>query len=227
MTTTAKQHPTETQSTAFAQPEISKPSGIEQPIGAGWASSLRWLHLYLSLFSFAALFFFAITGVTLNHADWFSGNQPHTTQIKGKLNPDWVKPVTAGSVARLEIVEYLRRTHGINGALSDFRVEDSQCTVSFKGPGYAADTFINRETGTYEMNETRLGLVAIINDLHKGRDTGRVWFWFIDVAAIVICLMSITGLALVFYIRRRRVSGLLVTLLGAAACYLLYAFWVP
>jgi len=27
----------------------------------------------------------------------------------------------------------------------------------------------------YELTETRNGLIAAINDLHKGRDTGRAW----------------------------------------------------
>jgi uncharacterized protein len=34
-----------------------------------WA---RWSHIYLSMVSFAILFFFAATGLTLNHQDWFA-----------------------------------------------------------------------------------------------------------------------------------------------------------
>ncbi|MEI7732579.1 MAG: PepSY-associated TM helix domain-containing protein [Verrucomicrobiota bacterium] len=200
---------------------------MSKPASTGLAAFLRWLHLYLSLFSFAALFFFAVTGVTLNHADWFYGDKQQTVQCKGQLNVRWVKPAESSNVARLEIVEFLRRTHSVKGALSDFRVEDSQCTVSFKGPGYAADTFINRDTGTYELNETRMGFTAIINDLHKGRDTGRVWSWMIDVSAILMCLVSLTGLVLVVFLKRRRAAGLAVAVVGTIICYLLYAWWVP
>ena len=35
------------------------------------AIAARWLHIYLSMVSFAILFFFAVTGITLNHAEWF------------------------------------------------------------------------------------------------------------------------------------------------------------
>jgi uncharacterized protein len=37
----------------------------------------RWLHIYLSMASFGILFFFAITGLTLNHVEWFT-RQQHT-----------------------------------------------------------------------------------------------------------------------------------------------------
>ena len=32
---------------------------------------MRWLHIYLSVFSLAAILFFSVTGITLNHPDWF------------------------------------------------------------------------------------------------------------------------------------------------------------
>ena len=60
----------------------------------------------------------------------------------------------------------------IRGALAEFRVDDTECTVSFKGPGYSADAFIDRESGQYTLTEFDHGLIAVINDLHKGRDTG-------------------------------------------------------
>jgi len=47
-------------------------------------------------------------------------------------------------------------------------------------PGYTADVFLDRATGTYDSTETRMGFVALMNDLHKGRDSGRVWSWVID-----------------------------------------------
>jgi hypothetical protein len=48
------------------------------------AALSRWLHIYLSMASFAILLFFAVTGLTLNHAERFSA-QPRATQIKGKM----------------------------------------------------------------------------------------------------------------------------------------------
>jgi uncharacterized protein len=192
-----------------------------------FAGSFRWLHIYLSMVSFAILFFFAVTGITLNHTEWFDDGQPHTTLSKGTLNLSWLKPPNVATVAKLEIVEHLRSTHGIKGALSEFTVDELQCMLSFRGPGYTADVAINRETGEYELTETMMGFVAIINDLHKGRDTGTAWSWLIDASALLMVFVSVSGMVLIFYIKRRRLSGLLAATLGGLACYLIYRFLVP
>jgi uncharacterized protein len=192
-----------------------------------FAASFRWLHIYLSMVSFVILFFFAATGITLNHVEWFGGAMPHTSLSKGNVNVDWVKTPNAATVARLEIVEQLRKTHGVKGALSDFTVNEMQCMLSFRGPGYTADVTLNRETGAYELTETRMGFVAIINDLHKGRDTGMAWSWLIDASAVLMIFVSITGMTLIFYIKRRRFSGLVAAVVGGLACYLIYRLFVP
>ena len=190
------------------------------------ASVSRWLHIYLSMVSFVIVFFFAVTGLTLNHATWFEGNE-QTADHKGKLTPTWVNTTDTAKVAKLAIVEFLRNTHGIKGAVSDFRIEDDQCSIAFKGPGYSADAFVTRETGEYELSETRLGLVAVMNDLHKGRDSGSGWSWVIDVSAVLMSLVSLTGIVLILFLKRKRVSGLVIALVGAIICYAIYAIFVP
>jgi hypothetical protein len=186
----------------------------------------RWLHIYLSMVSFAILFFFAVTGITLNHQDWFNGSV-RTVQVHGKVDPKWVKTADAKSVSRLELVELLRSKHGVKSALSDFRVDDAQVAVSFKGPGYSADAFVERESGSYELTETRQGLAAVLNDLHKGRDTGKAWAWIIDISAVLMTLVSVTGLVLIFFLQKRRLSGLLAVGIGALLCMVVYWIWVP
>ncbi len=117
--------------------------------------------------------------------------------------------------------------HAIKGALTDFRVEETECLVSFKGPGYAADAFIDRESGHYRISETYHGLVAVINDLHKGRDTGPVWSVVIDVSAILMTVVSLTGLVLLFYLKLKRVTGVIVALAGTVIVILLLRYGVP
>ncbi len=186
------------------------------------AKTARWLHIYLSMASFAILFFFAVTGLTLNHAEWFGG-QPKLVQHRGSVDPKWL----GATVQKLEIVEHLRQADGIRSALSDFRIDDAQCTVSFKGPGYTADAFFDRATGKYELTETRMGFVAVINDLHKGRDSGKAWSWMIDASAVLMTLVSLSGMLLIFFLQKRLSSGLLTAAAGALACYLVYRIWVP
>jgi hypothetical protein len=186
----------------------------------------RWLHIYLSMVSFAILFFFAATGLTVNHPEWFTGQQK-TAVSKGTMTHEWVRPAAGKEVAKLEIVEQLRKVNGVKSALSDFRADDSQLAVSFKGPGYTADAFIDRDSGNYELTETRMGWGAVINDLHKGRDAGGAWKVLIDVCAVLMTLVSLTGLALIFFLAKRRFSGLVAAVVGAVVCYAIYLAFVP
>ncbi len=176
----------------------------------------RWLHIYLSMFSFAALLFFSVTGITLNHPAWIN-IQPKVERFSGKMDPSWLAPGDSMSVARLEIVEHLRNSHKIKARLTDFRAEDTECSLSFNGPGYAADVFIDRSTGSYELTITSAGYVAILNDIHKGRDTGSGWAIIIDISAILMIVVSLTGFLMIFFLSKKKVNGLLIASLGALA----------
>ena len=184
------------------------------------ATWTRWLHIYLSMFSFAALLFFAITGITLNHTSWIEGKQK-VEQFKGELNPAWVHKDSA-HINELQVVEYFRNNHQVKASLSDFRTDENECTVSFKGPGYNADGFIDRTNGKYEITITKSGWIAVINDLHKGRDTGATWAWLIDAAAVLMILVSLSGFLMIFFLKKKRFSGLVVTFIGAALLFLIY-----
>lgn len=185
----------------------------------------RWLHVYLSMVSFAVVLFFSVTGLTLNHADWFS-HAERTTRTKGEMPHPWLRP-SSGDPDKLAIVEHLRSASKLHGAISDFRTDDSQISVSFKAPGYSADAFIDRDTNRYDVIEVRNGFIAIINDLHKGRDSGPVWSGLIDASAILLTLVSLTGLLLLFFVYKRRASGLILAALGTIVCYLVYLHFVP
>lgn len=191
---------------------------------ARFAAFARWLHTYLSLFAFLILFFFAVTGFTLNHAQWFDSQQK-TTQRDGTLDAHWVNG-TANDVNRTAIIQYFR-SQRIKGTPEDFTADDAQCQLSFKGPGYEADVMIDRASGKYQLTETRAGFIGVLDDLHKGRDTGAKWSAVIDVAAIGMTLVSLTGMTLIFFLTKRRTYGLLSIVIGAAICYAAYLFWVP
>jgi hypothetical protein len=179
--------------------------------------------------SFAIVLFFAVTGITLNHQEWFSDKQKTTVYhgvADARMLGNRAAQGDAANVDKLGLVEMLR-AQGIHGAVSDLRVDDSQIEISFKAPGYTADTFIDRDTGKYDLTETRNGFVAVINDLHKGRDSGKAWSIFIDVSAILLTLVSASGLLLVWFIHKRRVTGFLLAIAGAVVSVLLYRLFVP
>lgn len=183
---------------------------------------MRWLHIYLSMVGLATILFFSVTGITLNHPGWFSFlTSERSRESSGEINTSWVN-LQGDQVDKFSVVEHLRKQHGIHGEVVDVRVDDRECMIGFKGPGYSADVFILRSTGKYTLKENFFGVIAVINDLHKGRDTGPVWSLVIDVSAIVMTIVSLTGLMLLFYIKRRRISGTLVVGVGTLLIGALY-----
>lgn len=205
-----------------SQPPVEKTRLIKRSV----SSVSRWLHIYLSMGSFFIIFFFSLTGITLNHTEWFE-DQQKTNTLKGKMNVNWVNTSDTLKIAKLEIVEQLRSRHKISGTVSEFLIDDYQCTISFSGPGYTADAFVDRENGSYELTETVTGIWGVLNDLHKGRDTGKVWKWVIDISAVLMILVSLTGLLMLFFLKKKRMAGILVAIAGAILTLILYKIWVP
>lgn len=177
--------------------------------------------------SFAIVLFFSVTGLTLNHPTWLGGDKQVNVKNKGQLNVNWVNNPDTNKVAKLEIVEFLRTTHQVKGAVSEFRIDDVEITVSLKGPAYSCDAFIDRESGAYEVSEIKMGVVAVMNDLHKGRDSGSGWSWIIDISAVFLILVSLSGLILLCFIKKKRLAGFITAFIGLVICYLIYAIFVP
>ncbi len=156
-------------------------------------------------------------------------------ESKGQVPLKWVATPSElkdasdpnSGVARLEIVEHLRSEARVHGAMKDFTVDDSQCIVAFRAPGYTADVFIDRVTGQYDLVESSMGWIAVMNDLHKGRDSGQAWSWVIDLSAALLVFVSATGLLLLLYINRHRTAGLATTVLGVVVTVAIYLAFVP
>ena len=190
------------------------------------AKASRWLHIYGSMGSLALVLFFAITGITLNHQDWFA-NQQVTVERHGAIDSSLLRAAGPEGVDTLQVVESLRSGGGVHGAPSDFRIDDAQCEVVFKAPGYEASALVDRRTGNFDLTESRMGFAAVINDLHKGRDTGAVWKAAIDVSAGLLVFISMTGLILLYFVHKYRLAGVILFGAGALASYLVYVIWVP
>lgn len=184
----------------------------------------RWLHIYLSMISFVIVLFFSVTGLTLNHADYFQSNAV-VEEFKGKVDSIWVNSNDTLKIQKLAIVEYFREKHHVKGAIADFRIDNSEISFSFKSPGYEADVFIDKADGKYQLTEVSQGLMGFVNDLHKGRDTGKTWSWVIDIAAVLMTLISLSGLILLLYIKKKKVPGIILLVTGFVVLYVLYHFW--
>lgn len=171
----------------------------------------RWLHTYLSMFSLLLVLFFGATGVTLNHPSWTFGTSGSQQVVSGTLPAGFE---TNGTVDFLAVSQYLQETEGVRGEATDYSADTTQGSMSFKGPGYAADVFFDVDTGKYDLTVDQQGLLAVMNDLHKGRNTGGTWNWTIDVAGGLLVAVAVTGLGLQFFLKRRRTRAYIVAGVG-------------
>jgi hypothetical protein len=172
---------------------------------------LRWLHIYTSMVSLLVVLFFAATGVTLNHPDWLAAER--TEELTGSLPSTWK---SARGIDWLVVAEHLRAAHGAHGVVADRTEDERQGALTFRAPGYSADCFIDVQDGSYRLTVSYQGAVGVLNDLHRGRDSGRAWAWLIDVAGVFLVFLSLTGLGLLFYLKKVRIKGLVTLAAGAA-----------
>ena len=182
----------------------------------------RTLHSYLSMFAFAALLFFSLTGLTLNHADWFGAGEPRVETVAGSLPADILKQPDKAAV-----VEALRRDFRATGAMTAFDFDEFECTVNFNKPGNSCFAMIDRQSGKTEVTIESGGTLAVLKDLHRGKSSGGAWPWVIDLTAVTLATLSITGLVFLLFQRKQRVVRLVALAVGAAVCLAVYALWVP
>jgi hypothetical protein len=195
----------------------------------------RTIHIYLTMAALALMLFFAVTGITANHEEWFGATDPHERVVTGTTPADAV-----AQSDKLRIVEHLRSQFGVTGALHDFGVTDDKFSVEFRAPGHHASAEIARPAapdaspdaarppaGQTTVTFTTFNLIARLNDLHRARDTGDRWRVIVDASAILIVLASFTGIILWFALPKRRNLGIVWTIFGTAASVAFYLAVVP
>lgn len=186
------------------------------------------------MLGFATLMFFSFTGITLNHPSWLGANEAKVEDSSGSLPEALLKGLAEAAEGSAErkafesaIAAYLSESHGLKGKASELQADEFEIYLAFKGPGYSADAFIDADSGSYTVTEADNGAMALLNDLHKGRDSGEAWRWVIDISAVLMLLMSISGFGLLLYIRKRRTSGVLTAVAGTVVLVLAWVLWVP
>jgi hypothetical protein len=173
------------------------------------------------MISLIIVLFFGLTGITLNHPNWTLGSNGSHSKYTGTLPTG---SSAAGTVDFFTITEFIRSKYGVTAAVSDHRADDSQGSIAFKGPGYAADLSFDVTTGAYKLSINEAGLLAAMNDVHKGRDTGSGWKWVIDVAGGLLVVVALTGLGIQLFLRKRRRRALTTAaVLGVVTILLIYS----
>jgi hypothetical protein len=184
-----------------------------------WA---RWIHVYSSMLALLLMLFFGITGITLNHPSWTFGDETEVITTTGTL--PFETTFDDGTTDYLTISEYVRDEHGVGGQVDSFTTTNGEASIAYRNAGYGADLFVDIDDATYELTVEQQGWVGVMNDLHKGRDTTTLWKWVIDISAAFLVVISLTGLTMQFFLRKRRRSALLAVGGGAVLMLALMAF---
>jgi hypothetical protein len=178
-------------------------------------------HIYVSTAGFTLAFLFGATGLTLNHQD-FGWSNPRI--LRSEITADKTV-IDSADPAALE--QNLRQTLGIRSPSTDYHEDADQVEMTFATPGARTVVTINRAAGTGEVEKESRGLLGRLGDLHKGSDAGSVWYWTIDVAAILLVISSITGMITLVALRARRRGGFIVCALGFLTVLAIYLIWIP
>lgn len=189
--------------------------------------SWHWISAAISL---VGMLLFAITGITLNHAASISAT-PVVTTRDATLSPPLLRllkdsPPAADAPLPDPVAERLDDLVGLDASGRAAEWSEAEVYVALPGPGRDAWISIDRATGAVASERTDRGAVSYLNDLHKGRNTGDVWFWFIDIFAVACVVFTITGLLLLQIHARRRPATWPIVAAGAVIPAALALFFI-
>jgi uncharacterized protein len=205
-------------------------SAADQHRRSFWLKQLHQWHWISAALSLIGMLLFAITGITLNHAGQIEG-KPVVVSRKATLPPDLMALLAKGPEEGkrplpVALEPFLDKAVGADVAGREGEWSADEVYVALARPGGDAWVSIDRETGAVEHEKTTRGAVSLLNDLHKGRNAGKAWGWFIDVFAAACVVFTVTGLILLqFHARARPLTWPLVGL-GLAAPVILVILFV-
>lgn len=192
-----------------------RPAAKRMRRGRGWwLKQIHNWHWISAAVSMIGMFLFAATGITLNHAATI-GAKPSVVSRQGLLPPPLVHalhgPRETAAPLPAAIAAEIARQVGIDPSGRPAEWSDSEAYVALPRPGGDAWVSVDRAGGGISAEITDRGWISYLNDLHKGRNAGAAWAWFIDIFAAACILFTLTGFFLLqFHARHRRLTWLLV-----------------
>ncbi len=180
----------------------------------------RYVHGWLSAFAFLTLLFFSVTGLLLNHPEWFEpAKTEQTTQL---ILPESVlKSIKQQENPSDTILNYVRQQQNVVGRYQSSEVMDNEVMIRLESPAGATDIWVMADTGETEITQKPASTVSMLNDLHRGKNSGSAWSWLIDISAIIVIALSLVGYILFLSIKTRLVTHLVLTAASLALIILL------
>ena len=183
--------------------------------GARRAVYLKQLHQWhwiSSAICLMAMLLFSITGFTLNHAAQITATPEVTKLVAGvpaALLPELQAFAEEHADAEAPLPDNIAAWASgafpvdLRGRAAEWTEEDAY--VALPRPGGDAWLRVNLD-GEAEYEVTSRGAISWLNDMHKGRNTGPVWSWFIDIFALACVIFCVTGFLILKYHAANRPS---------------------
>lgn len=190
-----------------------------------WLRTLHQWHWISSAVCLIGMLLFSATGITLNHASKIEA-KPQVDNRVAQLTPAMVASLEGQAAGNAPLppaaAEWLGEKLSIPIGRRPAEWSEEEVYLSMPSPGADAWLSIDRASGEVEFESTDRGWVSYLNDLHKGRNAGPAWSWFLDIFAVACLVFCITGLFLLqLHAKQRRMTwpyvglGLIVPLLLA------------
>jgi len=179
---------------------MKSPRGVDQKSRAFWLKHLHQWHWISSALCLIGMLLFAATGITLNHASQIEAKAEVVSQ-KAQL-PDALRASVEAAQSEGKaplppsLHDWLQQQWKVDVEQREAEWSDGEIYLSLPRPGGDAWISVDLETGKAEYEQTSRGWISYFNDLHKGRNSGVAWGWFIDAFAVACLIFCITGLFL-------------------------------
>lgn len=183
---------------AVAQPKrAAKTGGSARGFWVRQIMSWHWISAAISL---VGMIIFAVTGITLNHAGDITAAptvQEHTATLPANLLSSL--PQQEGRHALPPAVAtWADQQFSVSTIGREAEWSADEVYLAMARPGGDAWISIDRTSGEVVHEDTWRGWIAYFNDLHKGRNTGVSWAWFIDIFAVACVIFCLSGLGLLW-----------------------------
>lgn len=183
----------------------------------------RLIHVYVSMALLSLLLFFSVTGITLNHPEWFRDSKADVVERALMIDLSMIKnpPLTPQQIVNVSTAIEQKLSVSLNNTI----LESSQDELFFSIKRAGKNTAITLDlvSGELFFEETDYGWWALMNDLHKGRNTSVFWGWIIDITSLLCILFALSGFILAM--PQRRFNRTLTVSLTVTVAMISTAIW--
>lgn len=173
---------------------MARTTDMSRMLSFGTVRQWHWISSALCL---VGMLLFAATGITLNHAGQIEGRATVAT-LERTLPAPLLNALAAADHQAIPapLRDWVKAELNVDLAYRNPEWSDGELYIGLPRAGGDAWLSVDLDSGELLYESSDRGWIAYLNDLHKGRNTGPTWSWFIDIFSVACIIFCITGLLL-------------------------------